>query len=87
MLIRLFYKVKVSYDLLSWITNIDKFTKVKYNQILMHLASLFMQMTTYSFEGQLQDTRLGLPINEACLKNHKHYESTAIIVGFILLIR
>lgn len=52
MLIRVFYENQVSYDLLSWVTNTDKFTKVKCNQILMHFASLVLQFTPYKFEGE-----------------------------------
>ena len=87
MLIRMFYENQKSYDLLSWVTNVDKFTKVKCNQILMHFGSLCMQQTAYKFEGETQDIRLGLMINQKCIAGRSHYESTAAILVSMLLLR
>lgn len=48
---RTYYDNKVTYDLLAWMADVPKLTKVKTNQILMHLSALIMENTLLSFEG------------------------------------
>ena len=51
LLMRTYYDNKVTYDLLAWMADVPKLTKVKTNQILMHLSALIMENTLLSFEG------------------------------------
>ena len=48
---RTYYDNKVTYDLLAWMANVPKLTKVKTNQILMHLSAIIMEYTVLNFEG------------------------------------
>ena len=63
LLLRTYYDNKIAYDLLAWIADVPKLTKVKTNQILMHVSALIMENTPLNFEGKLQDDRVGLDIN------------------------
>lgn len=64
LLMRTYYDNKVTYDLLAWMADLPKLSKVKSNQILMHLSALILEQTPLSFEGQFQDDRVGLDINK-----------------------
>ena len=68
-------------------TNVDKLMKVKLNQVLMHLGALAMQQTGLNFEGDLQDSRVGLDINKVCKAKNDYFAITSEVVVGILLIR
>lgn len=87
MLMRIFAENKSENDLLAWMTNVDKLTKVKLNQVLMHIGAISMQQTIFNFEGLAQDKRVGLDINLKCKEGKEYYANTSIIVVGFLLIR
>ena len=87
MLMRMFLENKCENDLLAWMTNVDKLTKVKLNQVLMHLGALALQQTGMNFEGDAQDSLVGLNINKACKAKNEYFAYTSEVVVSILFLR